>query len=246
MRLRRLFALLVLALLLDGCTNRVFSEKPWFDSASAVPALVLRDGLWLTDDPECKVRETDPAERWPKCADWGVHRAGQSLRPQWTKSRKFNSSHWDYGDWSVDEDQGLLVAGDPMINQESDCALGTGEKAEEAIRGKVKPASEDKGDPRPDAEESKTKYCYDAVRLEVDGQGRIVSFEGLPVLCGPPPDDSSKSNVTSQPWPGVTIVKENCTVASEAVLRDVARRSYELAKERGFAQRAHWVRDGYR
>src|SRR5262245_38430247 len=99
MRLRRLLAFLAFTLLLDGCTNRVFSNEPWFDKASRVSGPVLRDGIWLTDDPHCKVRESEPAERWPKCAGWEYHRANQSFHL--TESCEGKSCRRSFVEWSM-------------------------------------------------------------------------------------------------------------------------------------------------
>jgi len=236
MRNRRMHAILAVALLSAGCTNRVFSEEPWFDSAKALGGPAFRDGIWLTEDRRCNVREAEPAERWPDCASWVYRRANQSLTTQWSESCERRSCQRTYDDWSSDEE--LVVAGDPVISQESGCDLGSREDASPDGVPLEKAVVETK---------PTTKYCYSAVRpLSHDGQGKIMSVETWPVLCGPWPGEGAKSAVTNHPWPGVTIVKENCTVASEAVLRDVAERSYEVAKQAGLVIRIHWVRDGYR
>ena len=63
----------VLATLLPllGACNMAISETPIFlnaDKASFVP----RDGIWLSDDPECRFDSSVEETRWPKCAIWAV------------------------------------------------------------------------------------------------------------------------------------------------------------------------------
>jgi len=86
-------------------------------------------------------------------------------------------------------------------------------------------------------------FCYDAIRATAfDGEGHITAVEAWPVVCGPWPKDG---NVTDQPWPGLTLVDDNCHAASEAALREAARKSRDVVRAREGVTRLHWVRDGY-
>jgi hypothetical protein len=66
----------------------------------------------------------------------------------------------------------------------------------------------------------------------------------LPFDSVPPEDDPTK--VTKNPWPGLTVVGDNCVAADEAALRDTAMRSYDVARQTQRAKKMHWVREGYR
>src|SRR5688572_209526 len=105
----KLAALLALSSLLSAC-NTVYSEKPWFAKSSGP---VLRDGLWLTGDPKCKVNEAKPAERWPECASWGVVQDGRALSPRYSDTDKGKRAPRRFEEWKMEEL--LLVAGEPMI-----------------------------------------------------------------------------------------------------------------------------------
>lgn len=74
----RWIVLLAATLLLGAC-NQVISQTPLFTAADATGAPVLKDGLWLTDDPGCRVDVRKPAHRWPRCAKWQVVRGGEIL-----------------------------------------------------------------------------------------------------------------------------------------------------------------------
>lgn len=57
------------ALLLSGCGNFVKSEKPLFFKRDEVGAPAFRQGVWLSDKPDCVFDETRPMKDWPECAD---------------------------------------------------------------------------------------------------------------------------------------------------------------------------------
>ena len=50
--------------------------------------------------------------------------------------------------------------------------------------------------------------------------------------------------MTERPWPGLSLVGDNCNATSEAALREAARQSYDVALSLQFIARLHWVRDG--
>jgi hypothetical protein len=73
--------LLLLALLLPliGACNMAISETPTFaleDSAGLAP----RDGIWVSDDSDCRFDSSLPESQWPGCAIWViVHSSGREL-----------------------------------------------------------------------------------------------------------------------------------------------------------------------
>ncbi|HEY3814162.1 MAG TPA: hypothetical protein VGL66_13135 [Caulobacteraceae bacterium] len=57
------------ALTLGGC-NMVMSTKPMFTAADAAGAPVLRPGLWVALDKDCKdFSPSDEPDQWPQCAN---------------------------------------------------------------------------------------------------------------------------------------------------------------------------------
>ena len=92
---------LALAALLGGCGNLVQSDAALFAKADTRGAPVFRRGLWIGDDPDCKVDERLPREAWPGCA------------AAWVMTSRGLAS-------AFDEDKEmhlLLAAGDPAIIQ---------------------------------------------------------------------------------------------------------------------------------
>ena len=69
----RLLLLAVLLPLLSAC-NMAISETPIFAEEDAA-AVVPRDGLWLSDDPDCTFDPNMPEARWPGCAIWLIVRS---------------------------------------------------------------------------------------------------------------------------------------------------------------------------
>lgn len=115
----------------------------------------------------------------------------------------------------------LIVAGDPMILEARDIP-----------------------------ENSEPIYVYAGFTPRSDAQGRIVSIQAWPVLCGPPPPGPKGAPATQAgtkaPFPGLTMDAkgQTCTTSDPNALRSAARASKGLAST-GLA-RAHWVRDGER
>jgi hypothetical protein len=92
-------ALAIGALLLGACANQVHSDRPLFTARDSVGLPKVRPGLWLLDDPDCKVDERTPARTWPKCA--------QTTTVEDEDLRKLNGL----------ERENRLAGGDPMIFQ---------------------------------------------------------------------------------------------------------------------------------
>ena len=245
MRPRISIPLVASVVFLAGCSNRVISDRPWFVEQTAETRPRLRDGVWLSEQPDCKVDETQPAERWPACASWSYQRGNQNLSPQWSEEGTGRHRRRTYNDWSTSES--WLVSGDPLIVQETDCPRA---RKEAAIDDTPAPVPGDAPPPAPRAEPSlapsppPANFCYDGARATAfDDAGRITAIEGWPVFCGPWPRKGG--NVTDQPWAGLVLIGENCTAASEAALREAAKRSRDVAVAVHFIGRSHWVRDGY-
>src|SRR3954452_3599575 len=77
MRLR-LVALPILLALLGGC-NVAMSDKPLFQEAQRSSALLLQDGLWVLDEPDCSADLAKPRAQWPGCVDWVIVSANKAV-----------------------------------------------------------------------------------------------------------------------------------------------------------------------
>jgi hypothetical protein len=75
----RITFLLAATLLLAGC-NMIMTEQPMF-SATDRGTPELREGVWLSDDPECPVDDSRPVDAWPTCASWMVVKNGLMTFP---------------------------------------------------------------------------------------------------------------------------------------------------------------------
>ena len=242
MRWARLIGIVVLAALLGACSNLVVSDRPWFDAATSAARPGLRDGLWRTDDPDCKVREAAPVEQWPDCAQWLYRRGQEALSLQWSAAGKGRQRVRTWAGWSRNEQ--LLVAGDPLILQDSDCPRPP-DKAAEPAAGADGGADRALAPAGSTAAELSPRFCYAGVRaIATDSGGRITAIEVWTVVCGPLPSNEAK--VTDRPWPGLTVAGDNCTAASAVAVRDAAQRSREMAERSGTIVRSRWVREGYR
>jgi hypothetical protein len=248
-RVLRVAALAAFLLGLSGC-NVVFSEDPWFTAADATPTPVLRDGLWLYAEPDCRFDEARPAERWPNCAGASFVRGKERWSMRWDDTDARGRSRRTFAGWESDDDpisDGLLVAnGDHLILQfqsegESDASPSdkVGEGAGEA--------------------ESQS-YKYGVLRpVRFDDEGRVEAFETWAVQCGPiseperssaerrrlrdNPDFAEEPNyVTDAPFPGLKIVEDNCIAESAEAVRNAAVRSEALQSP----TQMRWIREGWR
>jgi hypothetical protein len=77
MRLRFL-TVFGLSLLLGAC-NVAMSDKPLFGDAQRSSALVLEDGIWTLDEPDCKADLGKPRKDWPNCVDWIIVGGSKAL-----------------------------------------------------------------------------------------------------------------------------------------------------------------------
>ena len=242
----RLAALLACLLGLSGC-NLVVSAEPWFSEAEAQPGPRLRDGLWLAAEPDCRVDEAKPAERWPDCASASFVRGDERWSMEWEASDERRGNGRTFAGWRPGSpyDDALFIAnGDHLIAQ----AQTQGE-AEAAPSAEVVGAT---GEAAPRA------YMYGALRvLQRDAGGKAVEMESWIVQCGPLPERSSRGrgrrsdddppglledNVTDRPFPGLTVVDDNCLAESADAVRQAAVLSEALEPP----TRMRWVRRGWR
>ena len=77
MRLKQIALLLSLALL--GACNVAMSDKPLFGDAQRSRALVLEDGIWTLDKPDCSADLAKPRKDWPACVDWVIVGGNKAL-----------------------------------------------------------------------------------------------------------------------------------------------------------------------
>jgi len=237
----RAFLILAVGLLLGACSNRVVSTEPWF-AADAAGAPHLREGLWRTEDPKCKVDEAKPAERWPACASWFHVRGNRSFAPRWIGTGTDYAHNREVVGWT--ESAIVLAGGAPAILQSDDCQPGEEEAAEpaEAAGSMPFPPSE----VAPDTESApQNLYCYFAVGvLARSDRGEITAAEIWQVVCGPLP--AKGGDITDKPWPGLRLAGKDCTADSESALRNAARLSRTLFPgPSSLLPRIHWVRGGY-
>jgi hypothetical protein len=212
-----LLLLALVALDLGGC-NLVVSPEPWFTAANAIGAPVLRNGLWLTDDADCKVRELRPAERWPKCAKIFVVRDGEWLSLQRDQAEGDAGYKWE----SVPS---LIASGDPPIVQ-------TQMEGEDATRVYVYLALRPTGFDEAGRVTSLEDWWVQCGPLPPDAT--VKSPGGR--------DAVEDSYVTDQPFPGLTVEDHDCTAADVDTLRGAAKLSEPLERH----GRMHWIRDGWR
>jgi hypothetical protein len=220
---------------LAGC-NLVVSEEPWFTAADAAPVPALRDGLWIQAEPGCRVDEARPAERWPECANATFVRGDERWTMRWEpvrRGRRF--AGWEPGDAELSD--GLLIDnGDHLIVQDPPPAKEIGQVTEEG---------------------SREVYAYAAMRpILHDDQGNVTALEIWFVRCGPLPEaderrgrsrrdddaEQAASYVTDRPFPGLTVVENDCVATSVEALRKAA----VLSEALGPPFEMRWLREGWR
>lgn len=208
-------------LVLAAC-NLITTETPLFTAADAAPTPPLREGIWAGVEKDCRYDESRPVASWPKCADWFLVRGDvvshyDAEKDAWEHASFRNGRLATFEDGAWNEEGGfLLVGGDPMIGQ-----LG----------------SEKEGEPK--------AYFYMGLRPRLDDAGRVIEMSLWPVLCGPPPPAPKEGEkpvyATQNPFPGLTMVENNCTTSSQDALRAAARASEGLDAT---VPTARWLRDG--
>ncbi len=218
---------------LAGC-NRVVSMDPWFTAADAGGVPKFRDGLWASYEADCRVDVEKPAEQWPDCAGASFQRGGESLQMTWEDPDGDGPLGRSFAGWKSIGDAEVIANGDPLIGQ-----LELGSDAPEG-------SAEDSADDEP-----QWRYMYFAGRPTLDERGEIVAMETWPVSCGPLPepkrgkrsdDEEPVADVTDRPFPGLTVVEDNCTAESVEALRRAATLSEPLEPH----GTTRWVRDGWR
>jgi len=242
----RIVALSAILLGLSGC-NMVVSAEPWFTAADAAPAPVLRDGLWLSTEPDCRFDDAKPAEQWPDCADSFFVRGEERWSMHWDDTDARGKRSRTFTGWKpVDPfSGGLFVAnGDHLIVQF--------QTKEEPVASP--PDTVDEGA----AEADSRAYLYGASRPnQLDVEGKITAFEIWFIQCGPLPEpkpsprrkgrsrrdeaEEATESVTDRPFPGLIVVDNDCTAESAAALR----RAAVLSEAIGNKDSSRWVRAGW-
>lgn len=218
MRLRAILCLAASTLALAGC-NQLISAEPWFQPDPAAPA--LRDGIWREVEVDCAFDDSRPVARWPDCADGFIVKDGKPAGepPVGTEKKGEVAAGWTDGS--------LVVSpGDPMI-----------------WRAEMLDKSDD-GKPA-------RFFIYAAVQIDArDSTGKVTQMTRWPVICGPlvagKYPETAGENVTSRPWPGLTVADGSCTAASASAVREAARLSYREAVLKENLGHIKWVRDGLR
>ena len=242
----RVVVLAAILLGLSGC-NVVVSEEPWFTAADAAPAPVLRDGLWLSAEPDCRFDEAKPAEQWPDCADATFVRGEERWSMRWKDTDKRGRHRRTFAGWASDNPlgEGLFVAnGDHLIVQFR--SEGTSDVPPDT-------AAEGAGEAESPA------YMYAAIRpAQHDEKGKATVLETWGVQCGPLPEpnpsprrkgrsrhdepEQATASVTDRPFPGLTVVDNNCIAESAEALR----RAAVLSEALGNQSKTRWVREDWR
>lgn len=218
---------------LPACNN-VVSVDPWFTEADTQGVPSFRDGLWLSADDDCKVDTAKPAERWPDCADASFVRGNERFSMHWETVDDGRRKRRAFAGWGADPS--LIANGDPLIAQFEWAALSDASEVPET-------SSEDVIE---SGEKHPWRYIYLAIRpTAFDHQGNVTAFETWAIRCGPVPEsapDEEIEDVTETPFPGLTVVENNCTADSVDALRRAALLSNALDARR----QTRWVREGWR
>jgi hypothetical protein len=243
----RIVALAAILPGLSGC-NMVVSEEPWFSAADAAPAPVLRDGLWRSTESDCRFEETKPAEQWPDCADAVFVRGEERWSMRWKDTDERGRHRRTFAGWQSGNPlhDGLAVPnGDHLIVQFRSDGAPDASPSDAADHG---------------AGEAETpSYMYAAIRpAEYDGEGKATVLETWGVQCGPLPDpkpsprrqsrsrrdeaEETTASVTDRPFPGLTVVDDDCIAESAEALR----RAAVLSEALGNKNKSRWVREGWR
>ena len=245
--LLRIAAVAVALLGLCGC-NIVVSKDPWFTEADAAPRPVMREGLWLSTEQNCRFDDAKPAELWPDCAGAFFVRGKERWSMRWDDTDARGRPHRTFAGWESSYDPisaGLLVAnGDHLIVQF--------QSEEEPDASPSGPVGDGTGEAKARA------YLYGVMRpLRFDHEGRVEAFESWPIQCGPlrepkpsaqrnkraRPDEAEEntSSVTDKPFPGLIVVDHVCTAESVEALRRAAVLSEALGKK----EKSRWIREGW-
>jgi len=204
-----------------GC-NEVYSDHPWFTAADAAGAPRLRDGLWaVMETPDCQLDQSQPAEKWPDCAEAMVVEGDRLLSMDWTTDSDSGLRKLD----GVDVAETVLAAGNPRVLQFH--ALG-----KEGAEGGAK---------------ADKLWFYVGVRPTAqDAAGRITGFSRWLVQCGPLAPGAGTSDITRRPFRGIAVEGKDCTATSAQALRNAAARSETLPGKSGRPDTppARWIREG--
>ncbi len=237
----RALRVVALAALLPGLSacNMLVSKEPWFAASEAQPFPAMRDGLWLSAAPDCRVDERKPAERWPDCAGAAFVRGDEQWSMEW--NQRADRRRRTFAGWNLAEfgDDALLVAnGDHLIVQSRAQDASPTEQADDA-----------------DAQAAAPVYMYGGLRvLSRDETGKATALAFWNVQCGPvtepargrqrrddPEALDEQHEVTDHPFPGLTVVDDNCTAESVEAVRNAAALSEALEPP----TQLRWIREGW-
>ncbi len=215
--------LVVLAALVLGACNEVYSRTPLLPEAFQRGDPQLRSGLWQLSDGaafNCPFDIRQRLDRWPDCAVGFEYQSGQF--------------------WMVSRSQRILAftvrlaPGEPILVQEH-WSLD---------------ALKDPRAPEPlNADNPFFGWSYNALTVvRTDAADRIIEAKMVEAQCGPlpakadPPAADGKplrAPVTDRPFPGLKIVGANCVAADLDTVRAALRQSASLGEPRT----VRWIRD---
>jgi hypothetical protein len=212
-------------------------------------------------EQDCRFDESKPVERWPACADATFFRGRERWQMQWDEEETGNWGRHRRSFAGWERDESIIANGDPLIGQlRMQGDTGPDEELAPTTGTGPIPASEDDAGGGTGEQQGRSFYLYYAIRPTArDEAGRVTAIEAWGVACGPLPKPllpakGSRRNraseelaedtpsVTRQPFPGLTVVDDNCVAESVEALRRAAVLS-ETLDEHG---KSHWVRDGWR
>lgn len=250
-----------LGLSLAAC-NMVVTETPMFTAADQTGPM-MREGVWLADDPDCKVDTAKRADAWPECAQWFVYRGGQMEFPNEKPDLPFSGpvpiivaggepQVWQMtlGMPAKDGDDGAqmnLYAGFEPLERDGQGRV-VRYRSWPALCGPPPPESGEDGGAEGDGEARLTRAAFEGQpknsrRASEDGFGADEAFADTP------PDEPSLDDLklpdlmTKEPFPGLTLMgKAGCKPDDEAALRNAVRASRAFEDEH---EEVRWVKERY-
>jgi hypothetical protein len=216
-RLAALIVLLAATSALGGC-NYVYSKTPLFTDADAAGAPRLRPGVWVRDDPDCRIDPALPTRRWPKCAH------------SWRIGRNGGLGH-----------KALIAAGDPLVLQVRDKGAD-GHTAYFYGAGRVT-----RSDPDGRATELSlwVVQCGPPPELRPAAPEAADPSQGAAqaIPPGEPSESPKLPSMTSQPLPGLIVEDGACLAREREPVRAAAKASehWNFGSDHGAVIR--WVQD---
>ena len=211
----RLVPILFAALMLAAC-NQVYTRQPLIGEAHEGGDPEFRPGLYSVTgyNEDCKFDIRKPSRDWPDCAIGIEFRRGEML---------FVTGH----------DRALaqtlrFVDGDPILVQ--------GKWHTDILKDPRAPEPKDTDNPF-------YGWVYYAVTpMRMDPDGHMMEAKVVQAQCGLAPLGSPgrpAPKVTDRPYPGLTVVRDNC----QAKDLDTVKRALALSAGLGEPRTLKWVRD---